>query len=67
MPGGVVPIIEFKDGNNVKKLGQTGALTRFLARTYGYYPSNALQAYKVDAIVDHYLDVIAKFYMGVFT
>ena len=42
MPGGVVPAIEFKDGNQVKKLGQTGSLTRFLGRTYGYYPADPL-------------------------
>ena len=42
-------------------------MTRFLGRMYGYYPANALQAYKVDYIVDCYLDVISKFYMGLFT
>ena len=48
MPMGVLPAIEFKDGNKVKKLGQSNAMVRFLGRLYGYYPANPLHAYKCD-------------------
>ena len=39
-------------------------MLRFLARVYGYYPTDPLQAWKVDNFIDVYYEVIGKFYAG---
>ena len=39
-------------------------MLRFLARTYGYYPTDPLLAYKVENFISIYYDVIGKFYAG---
>jgi glutathione S-transferase len=45
---GQVPALE-KDG---KFYVQTQAIMRYLGKTYGYYPEDAYQAYKVDSTLD---------------
>ena len=46
MPDGVVPAIKFTHKGKSKLLGQSTSMLRFLARAYGYYPIDPLQAWK---------------------
>ena len=42
MPEGVVPAIQFNYKGKIKYLGQSVSMMRFLARMYGYYPSDPI-------------------------
>ena len=62
MPDGVVPAIKFTHKGESKLLGQSTSMLRFLARAYGYYPTDPLQAWKVENLISSYYDNIGKFY-----
>eukprot|EP00347_Sterkiella_histriomuscorum_P012337 403368980 len=51
---GQVPMLEFEG----KQYSQTNSILRFLGSKYGYYPSNAEEAYKADSLVDGLADLI---------
>ena len=51
MPDGVVPAIKFTHKGKSKLLGQSTSMLRFLARAYGYYPTDPLQAWKVENLI----------------
>lgn len=57
MPNGVMPAIETTDG---KKMDETCAILRSLGMKYGYYPTDPMKAWECDAIIDGYMDIIAK-------
>ena len=59
MPGGQLPCLEFEDG---KKMGESVAITRYLGRRYGYYPTDPMKAFECDMLLDMYADVIGKVY-----
>ena len=40
-----------------KCYSQTGAILRYLGAVFGYYPADALQAWKADSIVDSSVDI----------
>ena len=63
MPNEQVPALELEDGT---KIGQSNSLVRYLGKKYGYYPTDVDDAYKVDALVDLYLDYLPKFYQPYF-
>ena len=58
MPNQQVPCLELPDGT---KMGQSIAITRYLGQVKGYYPKDSMQAYKVDSLIDRYMDVITVY------
>mmetsp|Transcript_32359 Transcript_32359/g.31663 ORF Transcript_32359/g.31663 Transcript_32359/m.31663 type:complete len:100 (-) Transcript_32359:381-680(-) len=50
---GQLPLIEHEG----KIYGQSMALLRHAGRTHGYYPSEAGPAWRIDSLIDSYLDV----------
>ena len=58
-PNKQVPCLELADGT---KLGQSNAIIRFLGHKLGFYPADAMEAYKVDQLMDDFIDVIGKVY-----
>ena len=53
MPNGEVPVLELKDGT---KMGESKAIMRYLGAQYGLYPSDPMQAYMIDSLLDGYDD-----------
>ena len=62
MPDGVIPAIKFNHKGKPKLLGQSCSMLRFLARAYGYYPNDLLEAWKVENLISSYYENIGKFY-----
>lgn len=63
MPNQQIPCLELADGT---KLGQTIAILRMLGSKYGYYPTDNMEAYKCDSLIDGFCDVIGKLYTPLF-
>ena len=59
MPNQQLPCLELPDGT---KMGQSFAILRFLGKKHGYYPEDALQAFKCDEHIDRYNDVLSAVY-----
>ena len=43
-------------------LGQSNAILRLLGMKHGYYPTDPMEAYKCDSLIDGYMDVLGKIY-----
>ena len=56
MPNKKVPVLEVDDGMSQTKLGQSGAILRFLGKKHGYYPEDPIAAHKCDYLIDCYND-----------
>ena len=59
MPNGQLPVLELANG---KKMGQSGAILRYLGMNHGYYPDDPLEAQECDEFMDGYADILAKVY-----
>ena len=60
---GKCPAIEFPDG---KIIGESVAISRFVAKKAGFYPEDPVEAAEVDMLVDFYMDVLPKIYYPAF-
>lgn len=56
VPNKKLPILEVDDGMSQIKLGQSGAILRFLGKKQGYYPDDPIAAHKCDYLIDCYND-----------
>ena len=63
MPNQQVPCLEFKDG---KRVGQSNAILRMLGKKHGYYPTDPMQVFKCEELIDLYLDVVGVIYKPYF-
>jgi len=61
MPNGQLPVLQL-NGLGGKKLGQSGAILRYLGMNHGYYPDQPLEAQECDEFMDGYADILAKVY-----
>ena len=59
---GQLPVVEI-DG---KFHSQSGAILRLVGSKYGYYPQDALTAYRIDSILDFINDLLNSFYKAAF-
>ena len=48
-----MPVLELNDGT---KMGETKAIMRYLGTSYGLYPTDPMQAYMIDSLLDGYDD-----------
>ncbi|XP_064627805.1 uncharacterized protein LOC135487693 [Lineus longissimus] len=57
MPYGVVPVLEV-DG---EMIGQSFAIAKYLARTFGFNGSNSMEEAKIDEMIEHTRDMMKDF------
>ena len=53
MPSGQMPVLELENG---MKLHQSQPILRYLGKVHGYYPTDALDAFKIDAILEDFAE-----------
>ena len=53
---GQLPVL-YHDG---KQINQSQAIVRYLGRTYGYYPADAYDAWRVDSFIDAFSDTMLQ-------
>ena len=63
MVGGTMPNLEFPDGT---KLGQSSAITRYIAKMGGFYPEDAFMALQADSLTETLIEWLGKFAGGNF-
>lgn len=59
MPFGIVPILEV----NGEKLAQSNAILRYIGKLTGLYPTDALEAFRVDEFVDTISEVMEQAFL----
>ena len=66
---GQLPILTLRSKGQTVNLSQSIAILRYCGIKYGYYPnlkSKAIDAWKIDSIVDSYSDTIGQYYKANF-
>ena len=63
MPNGQVPCLELEDG---RKMGQTPAIMRYLARIFGYIPESPEKGFEIDVLCEDYCNIIDSIYLPTF-
>ena len=63
MPNGQVPVLELADGT---VMGQSLAILRFVGMKFGYMPTDAMEAFHVNYLVDRFQDIGGLYYKPVF-
>lgn len=61
MPNGKVPVLVVFGDLGMKKLDQTTCIVRYLCQKYGLYPTDILEIYEVEKIVEFLLDDLWSF------
>ena len=56
-PNRQMPCLELPDG---QKFGQGNAMLRFLGKRHGYYPTDPMEAYKCEELIDVYRDLVDR-------
>ena len=56
---GQVPMLELDDG---RKIVQSWAILRYVGRTFGYYPTDAETAWRVDSTIDAVEDFLTQYF-----
>ena len=53
---GQLPVL-YHDG---KQINQSQSIVRYLGRTYGFYPTDAYEAWRVDSFLDAFSDTMSQ-------
>ena len=64
MPNGQCPALELNDGT---MMGEGYSISRYLGSVHGYYPTDPMEAYEVDCMLDGYEDILGKLVKPAFT